>query len=78
MCGFLVGVMCAFLGCVMCVFLSLRYVQIFRLCCVRFLGAGSPLRGSPLASLAWLDHPPQRIAEDMGGSPFDLTRILTL
>ena len=54
MCGFLVCVMCAFLGCVMCVFLSLCYVRIFRLCYVRFLGAGSPLRGLPLASLAWL------------------------
>ena len=35
-------------------FLSLCYVRMFRLCYVRFLGAGSPLRGSPLASLACL------------------------
>ena len=33
---------------------SLRYVRISRLCYVRLLSAGSPLRGSPLASLAWL------------------------
>ena len=35
-------------------FLCLCYVRIFGLCYVPFLGAGSPLRGSPLASLAWL------------------------
>ena len=33
-------------------FLRLCYVQNFRLCYVRFLGAGSPLCGSPLALLA--------------------------
>ena len=47
-------VLCAhfYLGCVMYVFLSLCYVRILRLCYVRILGARSPLRGSPLASLA--------------------------
>ena len=35
-------------------FFSLCYVRFFRLGYVRFLGAGSPLRGSPLASLAML------------------------